>query len=39
MDIVHVKPSNYKLYLNQSFENTDIKDGFIITIFVCDKQI
>ena len=35
----HVKPGNYKLYLNQCFENKDIKGKITFKIFVCDKQI
>ena len=35
----HVKPGNYKLYLNQCFQNKDLKGGFIFKIFVSYKQI
>ena len=35
----HVKPGNYKLYLNQCFQNKDLKGGIIFKIFVSYKQI
>ena len=35
----HVKPGNYKLFLNQCFEEEKIKGQLNFRIFVCDKEI
>ena len=35
----HVKPGNYKLFLNQSFENDNIRGSMNLKIFVGDKLI
>ena len=35
----HVKPGNYKLYLNQCFENKDIKGVISFKVFFGKKQI
>ena len=35
----HVKPGNYKLFLNQCFEGNSIKGKMTFRVFVCDKLI
>jgi len=35
----HVKPGNYKLFLNQCFEGNSIKGQMTFRVFVCDRMI
>ena len=35
----HVKPGNYKLFLNQSFENDKLKGQMKFKVFVTDREI
>ena len=37
--LLHVKPGNYKLYINQSFENPAIKEQMTIRVFVGTRQV
>ena len=35
----HVTPGNYKLFLNQCFENDQLKGKVHFKVFVCDKEV
>ncbi len=39
VDFKHVKPGNYKLFINQSFENVQLRDQMKLRVLIGDKEI
>ena len=39
LNVKHIKPGNYQLYLNQAFENEQIKNQMKLKVLVGDKEV